>query len=92
MSFLHSMVSFQMGWLIGAAIVLGVLLVLWLSALVNRKWFVTIKRSEETELMTFHMRRIADAIERLATERESQTQPSLQTSPSKPIGMSTFGR
>ena len=61
MSFLHSVVSFQLGWVIAAAAVVAALLVLWISTLLSRKFFVTIRRSDETEVMAFHLRRIADA-------------------------------
>lgn len=92
MSFLHSIVSFQMGWLIVVAIVAASLLVLWISSMFSRRLFVTIKKSEETELVAFQLRRVADALERLATTRESQIQPAVDTSPGKPLGMSAFGR
>lgn len=92
MSFLYSSVSIQMGWLIAAAIAAACLLALWISALLSRRLFVTIKKSEETELVAFHIRRIADALERLAVARESQAQPSLNTSTDKPVGMSALGR
>jgi hypothetical protein len=92
MSFLHSAVSFQMGWLIVVGIVAASLLVLWISSLFSRRLFVTIKKSEETELVAFHLRRIADGLERLATTRETQAQPALSTSTEKPVGMSVFGR
>ena len=92
MSFLHSVVSFQMGWVIAAAGVVAALLVLWVATLLSRRFFVTMKRSDETEVMAFHLRRIADALERLASARESQTQPSLDTAPEKPLGLSVFGR
>lgn len=92
MSFLHSVVSLQMGWLIAAGILAATLLVLWISTLLSRRWFITIKKSEETELLAFHLRRIADALERLATTREAQAQPALDTSSEKPVGMSMFGR
>jgi hypothetical protein len=92
MSFLHSVVSVQMGWLIAAGILAATILVLWISTLLSRRWFITIKKSEETELVAFHLRRIADALERLATARETQAQPSLDISADKPVGMSMFGR
>ncbi len=92
MSFLHSTVSFQMGWLIVVGIVAASLLVLWISSMFSRRLFVTIKKSEETELAAFHLRRIADAVERLASTRESQIQPPLESSAGKPVGMSAFGR
>jgi len=80
-----------MVWLITAAIIFAVLLALWITTLLSRRWFVTIKRSEETEVMVFHIRRIADAVERLATVREPLNQPSLDTS-ERSIGLSAFGR
>jgi hypothetical protein len=92
MSFLHSVVSFQMGWVIAAAGVVAALLVLWIATLLSRRFFVTIKRSDETEVIAFHLRRIADALERLASVRESQTQPSLDPAPEKSVGLSMFGR
>lgn len=92
MSFLHSVVSLQMGWLIAAGILAATLLVLWISTLLSRRWFITIKKSEETELVAFHLRRIADALERLAAARETHAQPALDTSAEKPVGMSMFGR
>jgi hypothetical protein len=68
MSVLHSMVSFQLGWLILAlAVILGAsLLVLWISTFLGRRWYVTIRRSEETELMNIYLSRIAESLERLA--------------------------
>ena len=92
MSFLHSVVSIPMGWIVASIVVAASLLVLWVATLLSRKSFVTIKKSEETELVAFYLRRIADALDRLATTHDSQTQPSLDTSPAKPVGMSMFGR
>jgi len=92
MSFLHSIVSIQMGWLIGAAIVVAFLLVLWISTLLSRRWFVTIKKSEETEMLAYHLGRIAYALERIASTREPNTQPSLDTNTDKAVSMSIFGR
>jgi hypothetical protein len=92
MSFLHSIVSFQMGWLVAAAIITASLLVLWISTLLSRRWFVTIKKSEETELLAHHLGRIAYALERIASTREPTTQPSADTSTDKDVNMSIFGR
>ena len=94
MSFLHSIVSFQLGWLIASlAIILGAsLLVLWISTFLGRRWFVTINKSEETELMALYLSRIADALERLAATPQSQTHPSTDMSRPKPVSMSIFGR
>jgi len=57
----------------------------------SRRLFVTIKKSEETELVAFHLRRIADALERLAVTRESQAQPSLDPSAGRTASLPTFG-
>ena len=92
MSFLQSVVSIQMGWLVAGAIVAAGLLVLWISTLLSRRWFVTIKKSEETELVAFHIRRIADAVERMASARESQTQSSVDSNATRPIGLGAYGR
>jgi hypothetical protein len=92
MSFLQSVVSIQMVWLVAGAIVAASLLVLWISTLLSRRWFVTIKKSEETELVAFHMRRIADAVERLASTREFQTQPPADSNTTRPIGLGAYGR
>lgn len=92
MSFLHSSVSFPVGWLVAAIILAASFFVLWISTLFSRRLFVTLKKSDETELMAFHLRRIADALERLASTRESQAQPSLATNADKAVSMSIFGR
>jgi hypothetical protein len=92
MSFFHSIVSFPMGWLVGAAIVTASLLVLWISTLLSRRWFVTIKKSEETELLAYHLGRIAYALERIASTREPNPQQSSDTNTDKGVSMSIFGR
>jgi len=79
MSFLHSTVSLQMGWLIAAAVLATILLVLWIATLLSRNRFVTIRKSEETELMSHFLSRIAESLDRLASARETQTQPRLET-------------
>ncbi len=92
MSFLHSIVTFQMGWLVAAAIVTASLLVLWISTLLSRRWFITIKKSEETELLSYHLDRIASALERISGAREPNAQPSLHSNTDKDVPMSIFGR
>jgi hypothetical protein len=92
MSFLHSIVSVPMGWLVAAAIVAASFLVLWISTLLSRRWFVTIRKSEETELMAHYLSRIADALDRLASARESQIQPPSESDAPRAVGMSMFGR
>lgn len=90
MSFLQTVVSMPMMWLVVAAAVLATLLVLWLSTLMSRRWYVTLKRSEETELIGFHLRRIADAVEQISTKQEPQRP--LETAAPKSVGLSMFGR
>lgn len=94
MSFLRSVLSLPAGQLLPLAAVVGVLVVLWISALLSRRHFITIKRSEETELIAFELRRIADAVERLSVARESQSQSHtpVETGSGRSIGMSMFGR
>lgn len=92
MSFLHTVVSVPMGWVVATGIFAVSLLVLWISSFLSRRWFVTIKKSDETELMAFYLRRIAEALERLAVAGESRAQPSLDTDSTRPVGMSMFGR
>jgi hypothetical protein len=72
MQFLHSVVSFPMGYVIAAIAVSASLLVLWISTLLSRRWYITIRKSEETELMALYLSRIADAGERMAAARESR--------------------
>jgi hypothetical protein len=90
MSFLQSVVSVPMVWLIAAAAVAATLLVLWLSTLMSRRWYVTLRRSEETELIGFHLRRIADAVEQISAKQEQQRP--LDTAAPKSVAMSMFGR
>ena len=104
MSFLHSTVTFQMGWLIAVAVLATFLLVLWIATLLSRNRFVTIRKSEETEMMSHFLSRIAESLDRLAPAREPQTQPPLETNTRtetnepmetnapRPVGMSIFGR
>ena len=107
MTFLHSVVSIPMGWIVAAAIVGTTLVVLWIATLLSRRWYITIRKSEETELLHYYLRRIAESLERLsaarelAATRESQSPPAPDHAPdpviddaeaSRSVGMSTFGR
>jgi len=103
MSFVQSILSLPAGVQFAAAAVLIILLALWLSSLFSRRHFITIRRSEETELIAFNLRRIADALERISGEREIRTveatpEPAPERSSERPIGMarpvglSMFGR
>ena len=90
MSFLHSLLSLPREGLIIAGIMVAALLVIWLTTLFSRQRFVIIRRSQETELLAFHIRRMADALERLAVAREVQPPTGARTR--NPESMSTFGR
>lgn len=97
MSALQSLFSLPAGVLFAAAAVLIVLLALWLSSLFSRRHFITIRKSEETELIAFNLRRIADALERISAEREIRARAAEATMErpvgmERPIGMSMFGR
>ncbi|HEV2520800.1 MAG TPA: hypothetical protein VGT24_00345 [Candidatus Acidoferrales bacterium] len=93
MSFLHPVLSLPPGVLLAVSGILIVLFALWLSALFSRRHIVTIKRSEETELIAFELRRIADAVERIASVRETQqVQPSVEAPAGRTVGLSMFGR
>jgi hypothetical protein len=103
MQFLHSVVSFPMGYVIAAIAVTASLLVLWISTLLSRRWYITIRKSEETELMALYLSRIADAVERMASAREHpielpppvrepQAETSSVTSEPRHVGLSMFGR
>jgi len=93
MYYVHEILSLPPGVLSAIAGVVIVLLALWLSALLSRRHFITIKRSEETELIAFELRRIADAVERVASAREAQAAPPpLESTAGKSVGLSMFGR
>ncbi len=90
MSFVHSLLSLPAGVLFAGAAVVIILLALWLSSLFSRRHFITIRRSEETELIAFNLRRIADALERISAEREIHAP--VETTAERPVGLSLFGR
>ena len=94
MSYVQTILSLPPGVLFAASAVLIVLFALWLSALFSRRHFITIKRSEETELIAFELGRIADAVEKLASARESQAPvpPSVESPTGKAVGLAMFGR
>jgi hypothetical protein len=91
MSFLHSLLSLpREGLAISAAVLAGLMIFVWfLTLFATRQRYVTIKRSEETELLAFHIRRIADALDRLSAERASH--PPADAVPEKRVGLSTYG-
>ena len=89
MSFLHSLLSLPREGLVTLGIVVISLLAAWALTLFSRRRYVTIKQSEETEVIIFHLRRIADAVERLAVARETRT--SVNTG-GRPAGVSMSAR
>lgn len=92
MSFLHSLLPLpREGLIITGAVLAGFLVIWFFTLFVSRRRFVIVKRSEETEFIGFHLRRIADALERLATAREA-AQPPIDTDSSKHVGISMSGR
>lgn len=91
MSFLHSTVSIQMGWIVAGAVVAAIFLALWIATLLSRRWYITLRKSEETELMGLYLSRIADAVERLSGSREPLAPPASETSAPKPVGFSMLG-
>ena len=106
MTFFHSVVSIPMGYVVAAIAVVAALLVMWLATLLSRRLYVTIRKSEETELMAVYLSRIADSLDRLAATREPRleltrlesTEPSesriesdRESSEHRPASMSMFG-
>lgn len=55
-----------MGYVVAAMLIAASLLVLWISTLLSRRWYVTLRKSDETEVITLYLARIAEALERLA--------------------------
>ena len=68
-----------------------VLLVIWLWARYGRRRYLVIKKSDATEALTHELGRIADALERLAAPRETQSTEE-QKPPRRENWMSMFGR
>src|SRR5712692_3583369 len=84
------------------AVAILVCLAFWSALYFSRKRVVVLRRSSGTDQLTFELSRIADALERIAsqpadrviaaaTQRQHQTQPSLQRE-SQGIAYSMFGR
>jgi hypothetical protein len=105
MTFLHAVVSIPMGWIVAAAIAGTILMVLWIATLLSRRWYITIRKSEETELLHYYLRRIAESLERLAAARESAAAREAQSPPApapdaviddaeapRPVGIPMFRR
>jgi hypothetical protein len=90
MQFLYSISPlWREGLTIGATVAVS-LIVLWLCGIFSRRRFVVIKRSEETELIAFHLRRIADAMERLSLAEGLR--PPVEAPTERHVGASMLGR
>jgi hypothetical protein len=90
MSFLYSISPLSREGLTVLATVVVSLFVLWLCGIFSRRRFIVIKKSEETELIAYHLRRIADALERLSTTQE--VRPPAEVNAGKRAMTSTLGR
>jgi hypothetical protein len=106
MTFFHSVVPIPMGYIVAAIAVVAALLVMWLATLLSRRLYVTIRKSEETELMAVYLSRIADSLDRLAATREPRlelthlesaesgeprVEPARESSEPRSASMSMFG-
>jgi hypothetical protein len=90
MQFLNSISPLSREGLTVAATILASLFALWLCGIFSRQRFIVIKRSEETELIAFQLRRIADAMDRLASADEPR--PPAEVPPGRQVSASIFGR
>jgi len=95
MQFLHSISPLSREGLIVIAAVIVSLILLWLVGIFSRRRFIVIKRSEETELIAYQLRRIADAIERLSSAeapRVEAPKPAEEVPQARHVTASIFGR
>ena len=90
MQFLHSISPLSREGLTVIATVVVSLIVLWLVGLFSRRRFIVIKRSEETELIAYQLRRIADAMERVSSAEEPR--PPVEVPTGRHVSASIFGR
>ncbi len=90
MSFLYSISPLSREGLTILATVVVSLFVLWLCGVFSRRRFIVIKKSEETELIGYHLRRIADALEHLSSTQEIRRPAEVNTG--KHAMTSMFGR
>jgi hypothetical protein len=90
MQFLNSISPLSREGLAVGAIIVASLIVLWLCGIFSQRRYIVIKRSEETELIAYQLRRIADAIERLSSAQEPR--PSAEVPTGRQMNASIFGR
>jgi len=90
MQFLHWISPLSREGLTVLPTVVVCLVALWLCGLFSRRRFIVIKRSEETELIAYQLRRIADAMERLPSAELPQ--PPAEIPAVRHVSASMFGR
>jgi len=90
MQFVHSISPLSREGLVVIVTVVVSLFVLWLCGIFSRRRFIVIKRSEETELIAYQLRRIADAMERLSSAEVPR--PPAEVNTGRQVGASIFGR
>ncbi len=90
MQFLHWISPLSREGLTVLATVVVCLVALWLCGLFSRRRFIVIKRSEETELIAYQLRRIADAMERLPSAELPQAPAEIPAV--RHVSASMFGR
>jgi hypothetical protein len=90
MQFLNSISPLSREGLAVGAIIVASLIVLWLCGIFSQRRYIVIKRSEETELIAYQLRRIADAIERLSSAEVPR--PPAEVPTGRQMNASMFGR
>jgi hypothetical protein len=90
MQFLNSISPLYREGIAVGTVILASLVALWLCGIFSRQRFIVIKRSEETELIAYQLRRIADAMERLSSTQEPR--PPADVPVEKHMSASIFGR
>lgn len=90
MQFLQSISPLSREGLAVLATVVVSLVVLWLFGIFSRRRFIVIKKSEETELIAYQLRRIADAMERFSSSQEPRSAAEVATE--RHVRASIFGR
>ena len=90
MQFLQSISPLSREGLAVLATVVVSLIVLWLFGIFSRRRFIVLKKSEETELIAYQLRRIADALERFSSAQEPRPPAAVATE--RHVRESLFGR
>jgi hypothetical protein len=93
MHFLNSISPLSREGITLAATIAASLFALWLCGIFSRRRFIVLKKSEETELIAFQLRRIADAMEQLASVKEPHPPaPPAEVPAERHVTASIFGR